>query len=288
MSFLSATIRIWCAALLLLVGLPVGASDPPQDAAAEALEGAWLISVGGDARDRFLIVSGVQRDGGRLWPGATRYGFLGGAGKTVSGWNAEIGGDMLRLKFVTPADAVMEVQFQAGDTLVEGSLRTKTGKILPVRWTRIADEELEELRAGPRELARQAAMSRIRPDSKIWLVYVGATDCPYCRGYEAEFFGRKQMMEQTIPDFPSIGYVKASLGGYRGTVTPGLLPPELRWLAGRGADGKPLLRKRGTPFFAAVVDDRVVAQGHGIVALESSVGPAINEALARRQELSRR
>ena len=62
----------------------------------------------------------------------------------------------------------------------------------------------------------------------------------------------------------------------------GRVPEDLGWLAGTGANGKPVLQRRGVPFFALVVDNRIWAQGHGVTALETLIAPEIRRAVAEK------
>ena len=185
------------------------------------------------------------------------------------------------------------------DTTVSGRIVYTNGRDLELRMTRLPAEELAALREQARlDRAEQqgaktakaaktakttkAAVPHAGPNSKIHLVYIGSADCPSCRGYEAEYFGRKDLMASVVPDFAKISYVKSSLSTYRARDPVGRVPPELAWLAERGANGKYPLARRGVPFFALIVDDKIWAQGHGTTALENLVAPEIRRAVTER------
>lgn len=254
------------------------------DPAAEALEGAWLVQVGEQARDRFLVVSGAARTENRIVPATAIYGWIDGKGIEVKDWRAEVFGDAIRLTFRTPADSLVGVSLKAEEANAAGEMVVKSGKKFEVRMTRLPPEELQALRAAAAETrkAQKLAPLRVAKDAKIYLVYVGAPDCPGCIRFEASNRNGERLKEIT-PELLEARYVKAELWSYKDPVTPAALPAELQWLVRPDAAGKLPLRKRGTPFFAAVVDQRVLAQGHGTAALESLVAPAIKRAVEGRR-----
>ena len=262
---------------------PVRAAEP----AADAVEGAWIVSVGNGSRDRFLIVSGAKVSNGRIEIAKSAYGWIDAKGVPVREWRAEIFGDEIRLQFLTPADSAVAVRFGFDESTTSGTFLTKDGKKHEVRMTRIPTDELAELRKAARSAKAEASRSgatviQARADSKIRLVYVGAPDCPSCHGYEAEYFGRKDLMAKNVPDFPKIEYIKSGLASYKVRDPVGRVPEDLGWLAGTGANGKSVLQRRGVPFFALVVDNRVWAQGHGVTALETLIAPEIRRAVAEK------
>ena len=184
---------------------PVRAAEP----AADAVEGAWIVSVGNSSRDRFLIVSGAKASNGRIEIAKSAYGWIDAKGAPVREWRAEIFGDEIRLQFLTPADSLVDVRFGFDESTTSGTFLAKDGKKHDVRMTRITPNELAELRQAARASKATApkpgaTVARARADSKIRLVYVGAPDCPSCHGYEAEYFGRKDLMAKNVPDFPKI------------------------------------------------------------------------------------
>ncbi|MDE2417489.1 MAG: hypothetical protein KGN32_06755 [Burkholderiales bacterium] len=249
------------------------------------MEGSWLISGEGGFRDRFLILSGVKLKNDRLEIDGATFGYLDGKGAPLHGWRAVAKGDAIDIEFLTPADSVISGTFADGDTAIMGRLNTTGGKEIPVRLTKIPNSELAEMRAANRTQKRLASL-RVTRNSQISLLYVGASDCPPCRGYEAEYFGRKNLMAEKFPEFSEVTYEKVHLGSYRGAANlSAALRPELVSLATKGANGEAAqLRCHGTPFFALILDNKVVAQGHGTGALEKLVIPAAREIVERRQK----
>lgn len=256
------------------------------DATSEALEGAWVVSVGDERRERFLIVSGARTDQGKVTVKSTSYNWIDGRDSPVKDWNCEVFGDELRLRFVTGAGSLITVAFRADETTAGGTFLRKDGAVRELRMTRIPPEELAELRASAKMAATAAkappAQNHAAPGSKMYLVYVGANDCPSCRGYEVEYFGRKELMAKVIPDFAKIEYINSNIGSYKNRERVGPVPDALKWLAGNDRSGKPLLKRRGVPFFALVVDDKIWAQGHGTTALETLLAPEIKRAVAEK------
>nr|WP_315597280.1 hypothetical protein [uncultured Cupriavidus sp.] len=119
-------------------------------------------------------------------------------------------------------------------------------------------------------------------NSRLTLLYLGQVNCPSCRGYEAEYFGRMDKMMKSFPEFGEVDYLKLSMGAGRGAVFAWQLPEHLKWLADDGPGGKRILRNRGTPYFAAIVDREVWAQGPSVAALEGEVIPALRRAVLEK------
>jgi len=249
------------------------------------MDGSWLVSGEEGFRDRYLILSGVKLRGNQLEIDSSTYGYLDGKGKPLHGWRAVVTGDVIEIECQTPADSVIRGTFAEGDTAIVARLRTTAGKDMPVRLTKISSDELEQLRSVKR-VKRKSASLPVTKTSQIVLLYVGASDCPSCAGYEAEYFGRKNLMAEQFPEFSEVVYEKVRLASYRGAANlSAALRRELVPLATKGANGEPApLRSHGTPFFALLLDNKVVAQGHGIGALEQLVIPAARELVARRQK----
>lgn len=255
------------------------------DLAVEAIEGAWVVQVGDQARDRFLIVRGATRERNHVSPKAAVYGWMDGRSGAAKDWKAEVVGDQIMLRFMTPADSLVEVRFRADETSVLGEMTTKGGKKHDVRMTHITPDELQALRAAAREASStrgQSTAMKVTKDARIYLVYVGADDCPPCQRFEAKYRDVESLKE-IEPALLEARFVRVSLWSFRDAVLPSTLPDDLRWLLQPDSKGKPRLRKRGTPFFAAVVDQIVLAQGHGTTALEKLIAPEIRRAVEARR-----
>ena len=255
---------------------------PPVDPA-WLIEGAWLVSMEGDPRDRFLSLAGVQRKGDQLEVTTTAYGYLDGTTKPVRQWQARIEGDRIHIQFLTPGDSLITAVLDADGAALLGQFVNNKGKQRPARLTKLPSSELAELRQAGK--ASKKLTATIRGDSRIVLLYVGASDCPSCSGYQAEYFGRKNMMAVQLPEFPQITYLQARLGSYRAAPTvANVLPPELAPLARPGPQGQaPQIRCHGTPYFALIVDEQLIAQAHGISGLETLLIPQVKQAVAMRR-----
>ncbi|MCX7276301.1 MAG: hypothetical protein NTZ15_03095 [Burkholderiales bacterium] len=258
---------------------------PPADPA-WLIEGAWLVSVEGDPRDRFLSLAGVQRQGDSLEVASTAYGYLDGTAKPVRQWQARVVGDSIHIQFLTPGDSIITAVLDANGAAILGQFENSKGKQRPVRLTKLPSSELAELRQAGK--ASKKLTASIRSDSRIVLLYVGASDCPSCSGYQAEYFGRKNLMAVQLPEFPQITYLQARLGSYRAApMVANVLPPELAPLARSGPQGQaPQIRCHGTPYFALIVDEQLIAQAHGISGLETLLIPQVKQAVAMRRSAS--
>ena len=268
-------------ATLALVSFRAAAEDP----AAEAIEGAWVVTVGESPRERFLIVRGAHTDKNLVAVESAVFGMLDGKGKSVTAdWRAEVFGDTIRLSFLTPAASRITTTFKSVDTSVVGEMNTKDGRKLFVRMTRLDAEELAAMRnaAAGFKTARGRKVG-VTKDSMISLVYVGAEDCPSCARFIARIGKDGRNLKEISPELSQARFVYVNLWAFRDAVTKDSLPPDMSWLIQPAANGKVPMRKRGTPYFAAVVDRRIVAQGHGVVALETLVAPAIKDALEEKR-----
>jgi hypothetical protein len=255
------------------------------DAAAEAIEGAWIVSVGSERKERFLIVRGARSEQGKIVAQSVNYAYLEARDFPVKEWNCEVVGDEIRLRFVTVADSVATLTKRFDEDTTSGTIVYKNGRAQTMRLTRVPFDEMQDLRAVAKLEARPAtkpARPHANSASQIYLVYVSAPDCPSCRGYEAEYFGRKDLMAKFVPDFPKIKYIKSVLATYKSRDLVSTLPPELQWMKNMGPDGRPLIQRRGVPFFALVVDDRIWVQGHGTTGLETLLAPEIKRAVEEK------
>jgi hypothetical protein len=277
--------RILFAFLATLPFLPPLAQA--QDPALDALEGAWVVQVGNQTRNRFLIVSGAARQQNLVVPKSAIYGWIDGRGVEVGDWKAEIFGDTIKLSYVTSADSLVNVAFKATETSAIGGMLAKDGKKYDVRMTRLENEELVAMRAAAKEAkgakTEQAKRLGITKNSNISLVYVGADNCPPCKWFTAHYGKDGKGLSEISPELVEARFVYVFQWRFTDPVTNDQLPPDMTWLIQPAANGKMPLRKRGTPFFAAVVDQRVIAQGHGTGALQSLVAPAIKRAVEEKR-----
>ncbi|SDD02335.1 hypothetical protein SAMN05216345_105255 [Cupriavidus sp. YR651] len=284
------------------LGVSYAANVFAADQVGEALDGYWLVSVEGQERERLLLITGARSDAGAIRVDDAVYGWLDAGMAPVKGWTGKVDGNQLLLNFITPASSAIQVTLNAGETSLSGTFQATGKPARMVRFTKLDPAEIADLRAA----AKAARLARSSPSqkpsspaandqvvatggeyhasrsSRIVFLYVGSFDCPGCRGYEAEYFGRMDKMASTFPEFKAITYEKVKLGSFRAPIRADDLPESLRWAMAPQADGKPLLHTRGYPFFAAFVDDHLWAQGHGVSGLETLVLPQLRRAMAEK------
>src|SRR5690349_15571774 len=236
--------RILLSFFMLLSSLAAPARA--QDAAAAALEGAWVVSVG-EQKDRFLIVRGAKTDKNEVRVESTVFGWVDGKGKPVEDWKAEIFGDSIKLSFKSPGGALAAVAFKADETSALGEWLNRGGKKIPFRMTRLDEEELAAMRSAAKEAKpAQTHPGAIRRDSKIALVYVGADDCPSCMVFISRVGNDGRRLSEIAPALAEARFVYVSQAHFRASVTTRDLPPDLAWMILPAANGKIPLRKRGT------------------------------------------
>ncbi|MBY4908207.1 hypothetical protein K6V72_04335 [Ralstonia insidiosa] len=283
-----------CAAGLVVAG-PTAATDLIGD----ALNGYWLVTVIGEAKERLLLLDGAALQDGKLVVGKMRYGLVEAAALSdvhdVAGF---VEGDHLQLEFSSIVNSRIRVVLTAGDTSLLGELRYPNGRTVNVRMTRITADEAAATQAAARKMLQDGAQGvlgkgsvgsfsasgklQARANSRIALVYAGAINCPACRGYQAEYFGRMAKMKTALPELDQIDYVQLKLGGFTARIRPEDLPPTLAWAGGERPDGRRILLNHGVPFFFAAIDEQIWGQAHAVSGLEGIVLPQIRLALQER------
>ena len=176
-------------------------------------------------------------------------------------------GDTLRIAFYINANSLIEAELRVGEQTILGTFINPKGRKAEVRLTGLSANEVNALRAdatqagGPMkgDVGGYPAQGCLAagPGSRIVLGYVGAVNCPACRGYEAEYFGRMEKMKVSLPAFYQIDYITIKPGGFRGVVWPQDLPPCLSWAGGDRPDGRPILQNHATLFFLAAVGEQI-------------------------------
>jgi len=101
----------------------------------------------------------------------------------------------------------------------------------------------------PRNFEASAEQAGVRPDSRILMVYVGATNCGDCRAWEA---GKTATVERL--NASGVEYREAISPSYSNTASPEHWPEDIRWITTRNA----AYVARGTPRFLVLVDGRIV------------------------------
>lgn len=274
---------------LILAGFVWGRGRAQTSAFSQDLEGVWLVAVENDSRDRFLQLFGVRFKDGRISATTAKYGWIDGKAQPITELDGRVDGTRIHLRFTTPAHSRIEVEIDAGnqEQAFMGTMVTQSDRRRQVRLTRLSAQDFDQMRSAA-SLERMLSKGQVSRDSVVQLLYVGAPDCPACSGWEAEYFGRKQMMAERLPEFDRIVFTKAKLASYRGGHGLALVLPEsLQALARPGPRGQsPILRCRGTPYFALLVDQRLVIQVHGTSAFEKTLVPLVRQAVELKERAS--
>jgi len=277
------------------MGRPAVANDLIGD----ALNGYWLVTVIGEVKERLLLLDGATSQNGKLTFANIRYGVVeASALSEVHDVSGVVEGDHLQLEFSSIVNSRIRVTLTAGETSLLGELRYPNGRTVNVRMTRISADEAAATQFAARRMlqeGRRAGSSKgglgsfstdgklqARADSRIVLGYAGAINCPACRGYQAEYFGRAAKMKTALPEFDQIDYVALKLGGFTAKIRPEDLPPYLAWAGGDRPNGRPILLNHGVPFFFAAVDQQIWGQAHAVSGLEGIVLPQIRLALQEK------
>lgn len=271
------------AVTLIACGLTSATTGAQPAVFTQDLEGVWLVSVENQRRDRFLRLAGVRFRSGTITAETALYGWIDGKGKPIEDLDGLVEGARMRLRFTTPGHSRVEVDIDAGhpDQAVIGTMVTKGDRQLAVRLTKLSAREFDQMRSSA-SAERLLDRGIVKRNSAVQFLYVGAPDCPSCIGWEADYFGRKQLMAERLPEFPRIDFIQAKLASYRGGAGMAfVLPDNLKALARQGPQGQPaVLRCRGTPYFALLVDNQLLSQVHGTSAFETVLLPLIRRAVA--------
>lgn len=244
----------------------------------------------GEQRERLLVINGAANNSGTVVASSARYGWVDAKVlPAIADFTGSVEGDRVIISFTTIANSRIDVSLRAGEDTLTGRFVSVKGRRAGVRMTRISGDEVQALstKAGASEgaVGRYPASGplQVNRDSRISLVYMGAGNCPACRGCEAEYFGATlSKMKVSMPEFDQVEYVPIKLGGFRINLSERDLPAHLAWVAGDRPNGKPILRVRGVPAFFVAVDKEIWAQGHGVSGLEALVLPQARLAVSER------
>lgn len=123
------------------------------------------------------------------------------------------------------------------------------------------------------------APATVRADSVIDLVYMGATDCPPCRLWKT--FDLPKLRERQ--EFAHIRFTEVKKWIPDPVPDAGDLPEHLRPL--RDEMVRIIARKKGSPFFALLVDGKGIRGGWGVGVYEAMI-PVVNELVAQKIALA--
>lgn len=133
------------------------------DAGAPLQPGAWVVVVEGEPRTRTLRLTDVQADGTTAWLADGRYGYT-GAKMTPQAVRWRVEGGRHRVRFVTGAKSVVEVEGDAADRL-EGLFVAVSGVRKAVVLHRVAEGAAERpyLEAPDPPLPERVAQPTFHP-----------------------------------------------------------------------------------------------------------------------------
>lgn len=218
-------------------------ASPNLIKAAKDISGFWFIDVEGGSKTRVLALRDLRKGEGDTLIGTAVFGLLGATGDIVSVMVTHQP-DGVAIGFDTPAGNRIEAASRAGDAELLGRFiwRDNKGKkddpIIMVRGE-FADIEGKKT---------QNIVKKVKKDSRISLVYVGAYDCVYCKYWEA---GALPDWEKT-PQAGQVDFRKVMATSYTNTHDESFWPGELRWIV------KATNVQAGTPRFIVLVDNAVV------------------------------
>lgn len=106
----------------------------------------------------------------------------------------------------------------------------------------------------PRQFEISADQVTVSPDSRIMLVYIGATNCSDCRVWEA---GKAATVERLHAK--GVEYRETISPKYTNTASPNRWPEDIRWITTQNA----AYVARATPRFLVLVDGKIVRNKYG-------------------------
>ena len=124
-----------------------------------------------------------------------------------------------------------------------------------------------------------------RRDSTVELLYVSATDCGFCRRWEAQYLeGQKP---RASLDWADVRFTVVDIGTFRARFSADNAPAHLRPGMAKAMEAAGQSSLRGTPWFALFVNGEVRSHAFGTTAFETRIQPAMRAALREKARAAR-
>jgi hypothetical protein len=112
---------------------------------------------------------------------------------------------------------------------------------------------------------------------QVELLYVAATDCGWCRRWEAQYL--QDGKPKASLEWSSVRFTMVDIGSFRARFSAEDAPAHLRPGTAKAMAAAGQASLRGTPWFALFVDGEVRIHAFGTTAFEMRVQPAMTSAL---------
>jgi hypothetical protein len=241
---------------------------------ANSLQGLWFAPNAEDGNAAVLNITNIKRTDAKSADIVAYYGNANGAWREPGDLIVRAAGTNLSIEFSTPSGSRVRLAPEASGEL-RGTLLPATNSSTPLAFVRtnlafvhnwIAENPVSKAKAGK--------------DSIVELVYVSASNCVYCRGWEAEHKESNGKLKSSL-GWNEVRFTEIKLGSFRGAVGSRDFPDYARasfdgWLKSRGRTGI-----SGVPWYVVLVNNEVRCAAYGY-AFESLIKPAINAALREK------
>ena len=124
-----------------------------------------------------------------------------------------------------------------------------------------------------------------RGDPTVELLYVSATDCGFCRRWEAHYLDGHRPLASL--DWAHVRFTRVDIGTFRASFSAEDAPAHLRPGMARAMAAAGQASLRGTPWFALFVNGEVRAHAFGTSAFETRIQPAMRAALRGKAPATR-
>lgn len=228
------------------------------DALRQKLVGAWLVLVDGEMRTRTLEVKSLGAESGGRVAVESRYGWTGTA-LSPAPMMAAVRRDRVEITVATAAESVISAA-EVGEQRLAGTITYKNGTTKAVTLAYASVEELARRRYT------------LTPNSKVTLIYVGASDCKFCLRWE----GPDRGIFLKSPEAKLISYREVHAHSYTDTSREGYWPNDLKWVLEKTN------AKAGTPRWIVLIDDRVVLNRRGLSSWDAPVHQLIKDLAAQK------
>jgi hypothetical protein len=261
--------------VLLLMAMAAGAAAAQAEKTFEdrldTLVGYWLAQSKDATRARVLRVTNVVFVEPKSAVLAGYYGTASAPWPEAKDITARLEGKQVALEIVSADNARITL-----NTTEDGGLRGAVGGrdgTAALRFVRVTLPEIHRFIAeNPLPKARAGRGARIE------LVYVGADDCPLCRGWEAAYLSQGKL--KGTPEWKHLRFTEVKLATLKATFRVEDVPERLRANFNEmDANG---VRIQGVPSFVLLVNNTLRAHALGTAGFETLIHAALRAAVREK------
>ena len=179
----------------------------------------------------------------------------------------------MMVRFTSQSGMQIELRREHSGSLV-GAALPNGGPSIPLQFEKTTLPAVHQWNAD-----NPAKSVRASKESIVELVYLSASNCPYCRGWENEYLERGKL--KNSPEWNAIRFTEVKRGTFNATVRVDDVPEHLRPAIGEviAFRGRAIF---GAPWFVLVVNGHARTYMFGTHDFDSQVYAAIRAALREK------